>query len=476
MRTLKILLSLVMAGWVFVSSFAQRPNILFIEVDDLQYEYLSFNGAKYPPTPHVDKLAKEGVYFRNAVAQGMMCGPSRNSLMTGLYPHNLGFYYNGQMKSLPQGVWTFPKALQRAGYFTAWIGKCHIRPYIAEGKNKTEAMAEEMGFDLVHQTLGRAVLCKQLKKGKKLNRDWYVSFLREKDLVNTFVNECGKTSTLPEDVYLDGFFTGSARAFLDNYHEKKPFFLWLNYSLPHGPFDVPEKYHTFDPQEMPGGTRVKNYTPPPELVKKTKPARSEVEIRDHQAGLCANISLMDKYVGEVLETLKERGLLENTVIVFFSDQGVMIGDHWRFHKGTLYRQITNPALIVSWPGHIKQGIVIDDPVELTDLVHTTLELAGANKEDLKERPYSVSLLPALYKGRSTGRKTGFAEIEGYAMATDGRYRLVRGKDALFLFDDEKDPKNLVNIADQHPEVVKKLSAALDKWYEETGKPLPPKSY
>ncbi len=459
-----------------VAEAGERPNILFIEVDDLEYEYVGFNGAAYPPTPHIDRLAEQGVYFRNAVAQGMMCGPSRNSLITGLYPHNLGFYYNGQLKALPQGVWTFPKALQRAGYYTAWIGKCHIRPYIAKGSDKTAAMRTEMGFDHVQQTLGRAMLCKQLEKGKKLKNDWYVSFLRQKGYVDTFVNECKKISTLPEDVYLDGFFTTAAVDFLERYEGEKPFFLWLNYSLPHDPYDVPKRYHVYDPQEMPGGTRVKNFSPPEGLVCKTRLARSEKEIRDHQAGLCANVSLLDKYVGQVLETLQRKGVADNTVVVFFSDQGVMIGDHWRFHKGTLYRQITNPALIITWPAHFRKGTVVDDPVELTDLVRTTLELAEAGRADLKARAWSVSLLPALYHGKRVKRKTAFAKTEGYAMATDGRYRLIRGKDVLLLFDDKNDPKNLQNIAEQHAAVVKRLSSAIERWYRTTGAPLPPKTY
>jgi arylsulfatase A-like enzyme len=268
---------------VFISQ-ARKPNILFIEVDDLEYEYLGLEGSPVIKTPHVDRLAQEGVYFSNAVAQGMMCGPSRNSLMTGLYPHNLGFYYNGQMRALPQGVWTFPQALQRAGYYTAWIGKCHIRPFIGEGSNKTEAMKTEMGFDHVQQTVGRAVLCKQLKNGKELKNDWYVGFLRRQGMEKTFVDECGRTSTLPDEVYLDGFFTRAAKDFLNSYDEKKPFFLWLNYSVPHGPYDVPEQYHTFDPEDMPGGTQVKNFTAPEGLVRKTKLAKNEEQIKKTQAG------------------------------------------------------------------------------------------------------------------------------------------------------------------------------------------------
>ena len=449
----------------------ERPNILFIEVDDLNYEYLSMIGG-INKTPNVDALAKSGVFFKNAVSQGMMCGPSRNSLITGLYPHNLGFYQNGQMRALPEGTWTLPQGLQRSGYYTAWIGKCHIRP---GGKDKTKAMQERMGFNFVRQTAGRAVLCSQSKKNKLKPDDWYASYLDSIGKLDVF-KKCEDPSPLEEDEYLDGFFTHTALGFLQNYKSSEPFFLWVNYSVPHGPFDVNEKYHTYRTDDMPGGTSVKNYVEPADLVKKTKKVNDEKTIKEHQAGFCANISFMDKQVGRLIKKLKNLGLYDNTVIVFFSDQGVMMGDHQRFHKGTLYRQITNPALIVAWPGKMKKNLVIDAPVELNDLVRTSLELADAPERELKKCSFSYSLLPSLFKGRSPQRKTAFGEIEGYVMATDGRFRLIKGKDATLLFDDENDPKNLVDIAKEHPETVKRISKTIDEWFEKTGAPLPPKTY
>jgi arylsulfatase A-like enzyme len=445
-------------------------------VDDLRYDYTSFNGSKLLKTPNVDKLAETGVYFGSASCQGMMCGPSRNSLITGLYPHNLGFYINGELKALPKGVWTFPKALQRAGYYTAWIGKCHVRP--GGGKNKTLAMEKRMGFDFVEQTLGRVMLCKKLKQGKDLTGDWYIEHLIEKGELEEFKKSCeSERSTMGDSEYLDGFFTKNAEEFIANYDQKKPMFLWLNYTLPHGPFDVPEQYHKpFKPEDMPGFTDVKNYTEPAGLVKKTKVVKSEQKIKEYQAGYLANIVFLDKQVGQVVEALKKKGIYDNTVIVFFSDHGLMMGDHHRIHKGTRFLPVTNPGLIISWPAKMKQNYVVEDPVELIDLINTTLSLAGADQQDLNKREYSVNLLPALYDGKKVDRKYAFGEIEGYVMVTDGKYRLIKGKDVTLLFDDKKDPHNLEDIADKHPEIVKKMSKAIDDWFKETGKPLPPHTY
>lgn len=481
-----------------------RPNIIFIEVDDLSNEYLSCFGSKVNQTPNVDKLAQNGVRFSNAFAQGMMSGPSRNSLMTGMYPHNMGFYYNGDMKSLPQGVWTFPKALQRAGYYTSWVGKCHIRPFVANN-DKTEAMRTEMGFDFVRQTMGRTVLGGQGEMGeddgetegvKKQNKkeldpviaqrrkerqqraqdqDWYMSFLKESGYMDQFFKEFPKTSTLPEDVYLDGFFTKTAENFIEQYKEKKPLFMWINYSVPHEPYDVAEEYSKpFSVENMPGVT-TQNFTEPAKLVRKTKPVKSEAVAKETQVGFCSSISFMDRQVGRVIKSLKDKGLYDNSIIVFFSDQGVMMGDHNRQHKGTLYRQITNPSLIISYPKGFAKNNVNETPVELRDLINTVLETANASKADQEYWKTSYSLLPLLKGQKSQIRQYAFAENDGYICVSDGHFRYIEGDDAQLLFDDIKDPKNLDNIAAQHPEVVKKLSAEIAKWIAITGKPLPAKS-
>ena len=478
--TLTLLLVLpVFSTGIINSRKKERPNIIFIEVDDLNYEYLGSFGSSIVTTPNVDRLADEGILFRNAVAQGMMCGPSRNSTITGLYPHNLGFYLNGEMKAIPEGTWTFPAALQRAGYYTAWIGKCHIRPGLGD---KTEAMKSNMGFDFVQQTEGRVVLRKKAmdenrkKAERTVKNDWYLSFLNQEGLLERFLNEYPEISSLPEDFYLDGFFTRSAIDFLSEYNKDKPFFLWLNYSVPHGPYDVAEEYHKpFVESKMPGST-VANYTVPQALVKKTQLWTSEKRHKKEQAGHCAAVSFMDRQVGRILDQLKREDILDNTIVVFFSDQGVMLGDHQRQHKGTLFRQVTNPALIVYYPEDFKQGVVVDSPVELTDLVQTVIEISEADETGIDRPGYGKSLLPILKGDETSIRKYAFGEVEGYVMVTDGRYRFILGDDAELLFDERLDPKNLNDIAAGNPDKVTELTVAIEEWKKLTGPALKPASY
>ncbi len=448
--------------------WASQPNILFIEVDDLNYKFLSRAGEKLAKTPNIDSLAKSGVYFENAMCQGMMCGPSRNSLVSGMLPHSMGFYRNGQMKSLPEGVWTFPQALQKAGYYTSYVGKSHIRPFGGH-----ENMASGMGFDHVQCTAGRAVLQGALKKGKPAGNDWYFTHLKDNGLLEQFAEEIGRPSTLKEDDYLDGFFTCATLDLLDGYKEKKPIFIWLNYSLPHGPHDVNQSYlDEYSEDDMPGGEPAK-FSPPEKLVKDTKFARSEDFLKNMQSAYCGTIDFLDDQIGRLLKKLEEKKMLDNTVIVFFSDHGIMMGGHNRIHKGTLFRQVTNPALIVCCPGSGRRGVVEKTPVELLDLIPTVLEMAGRPELDKRPIKEGESLLPLLTGKGTFKRPYAFCEVESYVAVSDGRYRLIKGEGNHLLFDEVNDPDNLEDIASKYPEKVAELSKAVGQWLDQTGPVLPP---
>lgn len=449
-----------------------RPNIVFIEADDLTYKYVGCLNSPVAKTPNIDALAAKGVIFRNAVAPGTMCAPSRNALITGLYPHNIGLYQNGDMRQLPKDTWAFPKALQRSGYYTAWVGKCHVRPF-GRGKDLNAAMANEMGFDFVRQTLGRGMLGDE----KADPNDWYMNHLQERRLLDLFAKEAKarKPTTLPEDDYLDGFFTRTAIDFLQDYKENKPLFLWVNYSLPHEPYDAPQEYHDmFKASNMPGVTKT-DFTTPPNLILRTKPVKSAEAAKEDQASYCSSIAFLDRQVGRLITALEEKGILDNTVVFFFSDQGLMAGDHMLRDKHTLFQQITNPALIITDPGRFAGGRTLDKVVSLNDLVFTALDLAEAAAAE-KKIPDVFSLMPLLTGTGSYDRETAFAEIEGYVAVCRGNYRYIKGPDASLLFDESVDPDDLKNIASQHPELVEQMSRDIDNWFKQTGAPLPPKSF
>jgi arylsulfatase A-like enzyme len=465
----------------------KSPNILFIEVDDLTAKYLGMNGAGFAETPHIDRLADEGVYFENAVCQGAMCGPSRNSLITALYPHNLGFYENKQIKSLPKDVWTFPKALQQTGYETFWVGKCHIKPNLSgiKGKNRTDrknlAMKVQMGFDHVFQSAGRVVALRTAKKAIKKGQwtyglDAYADSLYEKGLIDQFLSENGEKATnLDGDrEYMDGFFTSMTIDQLSEYEGEKPFFMWTNFSCPHGPFDVPQNYHDMvNADDMPDPIRAESETfEIPAALKPKKNKMDPDETLSYRAAYMASIQYVDHQVGRLMKYIQNSRYADNTLVVFFSDHGIMTGDHGLLHKSTLFKEVLDPSLIIWYPKQFTAKR-IKAPVELLDLGKTVMDMAGASEAFKANCPNGYSLLPLL-AGEGSFDHPGvvFSEIEGFRSVFDGRYKYIDNAEMPILFDLQQNPDETINYSDENPEIVALLKQKHDDWIQRSGSILP----
>ncbi|MDB4297546.1 sulfatase-like hydrolase/transferase [Flavobacteriaceae bacterium] len=470
----------------------KQPNIVFIEVDDLTAKYVGAFGAnsKIARTPNVDKLANNGIVFDNAVVQGTMCGPSRNSLISGLYPHNLGFYQNGELRALPYNTWALPKALQEQGYHTEWIGKCHVKPNRkgAIGKTKVEqmnyAMRTQMGFDYVWESVGRVVALKMGKKtlqqGKpwKYGQDAYGDYLYDNGLLKKFVDEgiAKKNTTLDGDTeYMDGFFSTKAINRMASYKGDKPFFMWLNYSSPHGPFDVPQKWHDmFNPADMPGIIELNedHFEVPEGFVLEhnvNKKYNTVSKIQKYRAQYAAIIAYMDDQVGRIVSHIRSNPKLENTIIVFFSDHGLMTGDHGLLHKTNLYKEVLNPTLIVNYPNVFKPERV-KQPVELLDLCKTTIELAGANEAQINAVPNGYSFAPLLTK-QGTFKREGvvFSEIEGFRSAFDGTHKYIQVDNSnAILFDHSKNIDETLDYEGTQDKTSKDLKEQVDAWIVQSG--------
>jgi arylsulfatase A-like enzyme len=455
----------------------EKPNIVFIEVDDLPAHYTTMMGEKNADTPTIDKLADEGVFFNNAICQGTMCGPSRNSFITGVYPHNLGFYQNGPFDGLELNIWALPAAMQRAGYYTAHIGKSHIHPSEKGLKGTKAEKSREgharLGFDYVWNSVGRVVA----SKGKSHGKDMYVDFLIDYDKKHntSYYNQLKskeKISTLPEDVYLDGLFTKMALEFLDQ-HKDETYFLWLNYSVPHGPYDVEKKYHDkFNKSMVP----TPNYADDkgeniPDLLR-PYPMTEPKKVLKEQLGNFANISYMDYQVSRILKGIEETGHKENTIVVFFSDHGIFIGDHGLTHKSSLYKEVLNSSLIILDPRSETNGRIVTRPVELQDVLKTTMDWGEASEKD-KNTPYGESLLPLLQDKRGYKRAYAVGESPGYfAMVTED-YKYIAPFDFQkegfeVLFDLKKDPNEMVNVANDYPRTIKKFRKMAKEWLAESG--------
>ncbi len=464
------------------TSQAKQPNIIWIEADDLMPRFMNKLGDGFGHTPNLDRLATEGVYFPNAVCQGPMCGPSRNGLLTNLYSHNLGFYRNGNMRYLPKGVWTFPPELQKAGYQTAYIGKSHIRPRVEDPKASKDEGLRELGFDYVNCTGERYALWKALQQGKDISASSFVKHLKARGKYEQFVRDnvgYGVHSTMEEDIdYLDGFTAQVGVDWLTQGRDKeKPFFLWFNFCLPHGPYNVPDRWYdkvTNCKIPPPKTDRFGSKIPEPLLVD-NRPVKNDEATASDRLGEAANVAFMDAQIGRLLDALEATGQLENTVIIFFSDHSIFLGNHGRLHKGTLFAETLATSLIISYPKQFPQDQINPHPVELMDLVPTTFELAGI-KQPNSVAKNGLSMVPMLEEKGSNGRKYAFSEIIGAQSASGVRYRYITCEGKEFLFDHKTDPYEMKNVAKQFPEVTATMRQAVKQWMETTGPVHPPKTY
>lgn len=475
---------------LFVPSHAQRPaanrpNIVFIEVDDLTYKYLSAFGAKHIRTPNIDRLAQRGVVFENAIVQGVMCSPSRNSLITARYPQNLGLYSNGDINQMPKTMHGFPLALQQAGYRTSWIGKSHILPFVADqrgraGEQKTAGMKQLMGFDEVWQSAGRHVA---LKKARTLNDgsawkkgiDAYADYLQEKGLLKQFLQDGTRPTTLNVDDYLDGLIAKLSVDWIGQYQRNEPFFLWVNFSGPHGPYNPPAKYlKLYQPEQMPKPILdIANNGIPDSLRTHewTKNERQTMLARTEYAGM---ITFIDEQVGRILDALEKKRLNDKTVIVFFSDHGIMDGDHGLMHKETIFKEALNASLIIVDPRGGK-GTRVSRPVELLDLARTVLDIGGA-KPEAAHPLFGESLLPLLRGNeKSYQRKFAIAQIRGANALVTADYKYIEAKEGPVLFDLKRDPDELKNVAAENAKLCQEFQAQLDQWKKAHGPIIKPGS-
>lgn len=349
---------------VYCDTYAQspsKPNIIFIIADDLGYGDLGCYGQQKIETPNIDRLAAEGLRYTQFYSGSTVCAPSRASLMTGRHTGhipvrgNKGTQPEGQTP-LPDSSITIGMELQKRGYATAAFGKWGL------GYITTSGDPNKKGFDLFY-----GYNCQSLA------HDYYPDHLwRNHERIDLKENLAGDV------VYSGNLIHNEAMKFINDKHDK-PYFLFLPYTLPHGdviaPHDETYQYYIRKFNEQPLTERPANYS------NKTR----TLEPYPH-AAFAAMVARLDKYVGEIVVALKANGTLENTVIIFTSDNGPHKengGDpeffnsngQFRGIKRDLYEGGIRVPFIVSWKGKIQQG-VSKTVAAAWDMFPTLLELAG----------------------------------------------------------------------------------------------------
>ena len=442
---------------------AKRPNVLFLISDDLN-NLLGCYGDKLAKTPNIDKLAARGVRFERAYCAFPLCGPSRNALLTGLYPNSTGILLNGQIfrQTIPSQQ-SMPQVFRNTGYFAGRIGKLYH--YNVPNSIGTNGHDDPGSWELELNPAG-------------------VDRLEEQPRIFTLTpGQFGGTlswyaSPKSDSHHTDAIMADDAEWVLERCAKQndRPFFLGVGFFRPHTPYVAPKPYFDLHPEkEMPvvqGVQEDQADIPPPGLAsyKKEQDKLTDDLRRQCRQAYNASISFMDAQVGRVVAALDRLGLADNTIIVFTSDHGYHMGEHGLWQKMSLFEESSRVPLLIVAPGVATKGGVAAAPVSHVDLFPTLTELCGVKP------PANVqgqSLVPLLKDPSATGRGWAITQVSrgggakqffGYSLRTP-RWRYTEwdeGAKGRELYDHDADPREITNMANDpaHAKTVDDLSHQL----------------
>ncbi len=443
------LLATVLAHSPSAHAETHQPNVLFIAVDDLRVELGCF-GSPLVKTSHIDGLALQGTRFTRAYCQQTVCNPSRASLLTGLRPDTLRVWdLPTHFRVNKPDVVTLPQLFKQNGYHSQAVGK--IFHNWRQDDWKGDSISWSVPSVLHYNTHG--------------NDTPQVEGELPPNLATTA--ERTECRDVPDDAYYDGRVANIAIETLRKLKEDdKPFFLGVGLWKPHLPFNAPKKYwdmYDRDEIELPPNLAPPEGVPEIALTQDLIEGNyTEAEILELHHGHLAAITYMDAQIGRVLDELDSLGLRENTVVVFWSDHGLHIGEHGLMRKTTLFELDAGVPMIIATPKH-PGGQVADGLVELLDLYPTLTDLCGL------EPPSGlagVSLVPMLEDPAAkvkTGALTQTArpnyprgtdpEVMGYSIRTED-FRYMEWRDfktgeiqARELYDHRSDAAETTNRAE-----------------------------
>ena len=433
---------------------SDRPHIILIITDQQRYDTIAALGFPHVDTPHLDRMVQEGTVFTNCFVSAPSCAPSRASLFTGQYPHTTGIHRNADHW---ERAWV--EDLAAGGYRCINIGKMHTWPYDTPlgfheryvVENKDRFLEERYWFDEWDKALRARGLTKQQRVLYRQREDYERS-------LGAFDWE------LPADMHSDNFVGDLAVWWLDSKpRSEEPLFLEIGFPGPHPPYDpTPEAVQPYLEKDLPiapvSQADLDNQPPPFKVMRRhnTEVDHDSVvhienpsaELRHRQrAYYLANVSMIDRQVGNILEALERNGYLDNAVVIFTSDHGDCLGDHGHSQKWTMYEQIVRVPLLIWAPGRAAPSHAVDGLCQQMDLGPAILEWAGLEPDPGME---AVSLAPALsgepWAGRDHvyaehGRDGILQETEFMTMVRNRRWKLVHfaGEEFGQLFDLANDP-------------------------------------
>ena len=513
---LEKVLSIFALCLIAISSHAKdkRPNILFLFSDDHALNAISaYKGplSKVAPTPNIDRLANEGAIFKNSFCTNSICGPSRASIITGKHSHKNGFKINGN-NGLDMNQWLMSRAMQKAGYNTAVIGKWHL-------------INKPVGFDHWDILPGQ---------GSYYNPVFLTDNGQEKGYKRTQIKG-----------YATDITTDKGIAFLENRDKSKPFMLMLQHKAPHRTFapalrhlsafddvSIPEPPTLFDQyknrsvtlqanemsiaqhfrwsydakirKEERHGAKLPGWNDAyaPEYGRMNQEQRkvwdahfgpkNKAFIKDFKAGKLSEkdiikwqyqrylknylgtVKAVDDSMGRMLKYLEDNGLAENTIVIYSSDQGFYLGEHGWYDKRWMYEESFKMPFLIKWPGKIKAGSRPRAMIQNIDYAPTFLEVAGVKIPKEVQGKSMLPMLKSLEKNHSDFRdavyyayyETGEHYVpQQYGVRTK-RYKLVYFHDSgeWNLYDLKVDPNEMQSFYDkpEYAKVQKKMHAEYDR--------------
>ncbi len=437
------------------------PNIVFILVDDLRWDDFGAAGHPFVKTPNIDRIGNEGARFRNAFITDPLCSPSRASFLTGQYPHTHGITDNVNRSAASHQLITFPFLLRQSGYTTAFIGKWH------------------MGND----------------DSRRPGFDRWVSFKGQGSYLDPEINDDGKD--VKPDGYITDLLTGYAVEFIKRRHDK-PFMVYLAHkaihpevmqhddgsvNLAHAEKFIPAQRHRnlFSGEKIPRRPSAGRPPTGKRALERTigdlPPLGANTATSDEAVlGRLRSLMAVEEGVGEILKALKETGQLDNTVIVFTSDNGYFYGEHGlSVERRLAYEESIRMPLLIRYPKAIKGGVVRDEFALNIDLAPTLLELAGVSSSIRME---GRSLVPLLKGTKTDWRKSFLVEYYsdkvfprvhqmGYKAVRNERWKYIHyfeleGMDE--LYDLKADPYEIKNIIRQPgaSKIVEEMKQEMDR--------------
>ncbi|RKN83447.1 sulfatase [Ulvibacterium marinum] len=446
-----------------------KPNILFISVDDLRPELNAF-GASQIISPHIDRLANDAMTFNRAYCNMPVCGASRASILTGIYPTPTRFTdYKTRVDEEAPKVTYLPEYFKQQGYFTSTIGKIFHHPDDGMRSWSETPYRPDYPNDIAQQELWRDYQNKEN------------AWTKTTDLPLGGAGPAWEVGEVTDSAYYDGKTTELALKKLEELTQKdEPFFFGLGYIRPHLPFVAPKKYwDLYDPQTimLPEHPNLPKDSPAgawhnfEELRAYANIANDTLPIPKDQVlklrhGYYACVSYIDAQIGQVVDKLKELGQYENTIIVIWGDHGWSLGEHGLWCKHSCLEKALRTTLIIKPQGSDKVGSS-DALVSLIDVYPTLSDMAGL---EIPDHLKGKSLAPLFENPNEKINDYLFSRYENGETVKGDRYIYTQYFDAdgkfesHMLYDHKNDPEETINIVDasEHAETVARLKAALKK--------------